>query len=94
MRLTKALLLITRTPALPPLVLRLRTMCVRLMFVPNLVEELNLVFPRKQTRSDTVHWGISPTLFTRTFVKGKNMTPCAEWVNAPHSKTRPLNLSS
>jgi hypothetical protein len=58
---TKAIFNITR--ALPlRMTISLRTMGIRIMPIPNILEEMKLIFLREEGGTDTVDWGVSPTL--------------------------------
>lgn len=44
----------------------LGTMHERLMLVPNIIEEMNLVLAREQCGSNGVHWCVAPTFVVET----------------------------
>lgn len=61
--LTKTPLHITRTPPALPRARPARAVRVRVVLVPDLVEELDLVLPREERRGDAVHGCVAPALW-------------------------------
>jgi hypothetical protein len=60
--LTEAPLLITRTLPPRPVDLLLRTMYIRIMFVPHLFEEVNFILGGKEPDAEAVYGSVTPSL--------------------------------
>ena len=61
---TNTALLVTVALAARPRALALRTVCVRVVLVPDLVEEVDLLLALEQCGGDTVHRCVAPALST------------------------------
>lgn len=66
-RRTEAPVLVARAPPTLPAIFRLRTMCIGVVFVSDLVEELDLVLACEDSCGDAVYGRVTPALQVKRY---------------------------